>query len=443
MHVSSIVCLDDLVREDTWPASEFVLDLVRLPIFHASGLRVGKTPHRPDGHGLKPGFCLTQFRALCQTDGQMPTWHALHHTVPAAAADYLLRHLPDDALVLGHEMAPWLIQLLDNADLAWIDLRVSPLRFGSDLIMGLRTNRAEIHAAVAPLALGTTELVAEASQMAARTRLRRRGEAQLRLPADPVVYVGQPECEPSLVDTDGRIVRASDHADTLYRLARTGPMLYLADPRAGDFARIEREMLERVTGHRVQLCEMDAYELLACDDEITLVGLSSAVLQEAQWFARKAYALHGSFAVPSFEPMPTPDGYLQIASHVLLGEALWSAALLQPPRGALISAPPRANLLRELRNDWAGYAEATLRGSTLVREAFVQAGGLRQADALRRTENELAHTRDELRQLRTELDQLRRVLDETARIAANAAALARPAPPPRAKHGATARNAAA
>lgn len=443
MHVSSIVCLDDLVREDTWPASEFVLDLVRLPIFHASGLRVGKTPHRPEGHGLRSGFSLGEFRSLCQTDGQMPTWHALHHAVPTAAADYLLRHLPDDCLVLGHEMAPWLIHLLEAADIAWIDLRISPLRFGSDLIMGLRTNRAEIHAAIAPLAMGTAGLLADAAQMAARTRLRRRGEAQLRLPADPMVYVGQPECETSLVGTDGRIVRASDHADTLTRLAHTGPLLYLPDPRAGDFARIEREMLERLTGQRVPLCEMDAYELLACDDELTLVGLSSTVLQEAQWFARRAYALHGSFAVPSFEPMPTPDGYLQIASHVLLGEALWSAALQQPLRAEPITLAPRANLLRDLRNDWAGYAEATLRGSSLVREAYVQAGGLRQADALRRTENELAHTKDEVRQLRAELDQLRRVLDETARIAANAAALARPAPSPRARHAATARKAAA
>ncbi|MEK8048930.1 hypothetical protein AACH10_01615 [Ideonella sp. DXS22W] len=443
MNVSTIVSLDDLVREDTWPASEFVLDLVRLPIFHASGLRVSKTPHRADGHGLKPGFSIQQFRALCMVDGQMPTWQALHHAVPAAAADYLLQHLPADALVLGHEMAPWLIAQLDSADVAWVDLRMSPLRFGSDLVMGLRTNRAEIHAAVAPLAMGTAELVAEASQMAARARLRRRGESQLRLPADPVIFVGQPECEASLVQADGRIVRASDHAETLQRLARTGPMLYLADPRAGDFARIERETLERLIGQRVPLCEMDAYELLACDDEITLVGLSSGVLLEAQWFARKAYALHGTSATPSFEPMPTPDGYLQIASHTLLGEALWSAALQQPLREEPIVVAPRANLLRELRNDWAGYAEATLRGSALVREAFAQAGGLRQADALRRAENELAHTKDEVRQLRAELDQLRRVLDETARIAANAAALARPMPPVRGKPATTARKAAA
>lgn len=443
MNISSIVCLDDLVREDTWPASEFVLDLVRLPIFHASGLRVGKTPHRPEGHGLKPGFSLAQFRALCRIDGVQPSWHALHHGVPQAAGDYLLQHLPADALVLGHDMAPWLIQLLDGADIAWIDLRQSPLRFGSDLIMGLRTNRAEIHAAVAPLALGTDELVAEAAQMAARTRLRRRSEAQLRLPADPIVYVGQPECEATLVNRDGHIVRASDHAQTLYRLASTGPLMYLPDPRAGDFARIEREMLERLTGQRVPVCELDAYELLACDDEITLVGLSSGLLQEAQWFARTAYALYGSFGTPSFEPMPTPDGYLQIASHVLLGEALWSAALQQPARSEPLTVAPRANLLRELRNDWTGYAEAALRGSSLVREGYAQAGGLRQAEALRRAENELASTRDELRQLRGELDQLRRVLDETARIAANAAALTRPEPSLRVKPATAARKALA
>ena len=63
--------------------------------------------------------------------------------------------------------------------------------------------------------------------------------------------------------------------DFTQRLARTGPLMYLPDPRAGDFARIERETIERLVGQRLPLCEMDAYELLACDDELTLVGLSS------------------------------------------------------------------------------------------------------------------------------------------------------------------------
>jgi hypothetical protein len=219
--------------------------------------------------------------------------------------------------------------------------------------------------------------------------------------------------------------------------------MYLADPRAGDYARIEREMLERLTGQRIPVCEQSCYELLSCDDEITLVGLSAGALQEAQWFARRAYALHGSFAAPSFEPIPTPDGYLQIASHVLLSERLWSAALQEPARAEPLTVAPRPNLLRELRNDWAGYAEATLRGSALVREGFAQAGGLRQAEALRRTENELASTRDELRQMRDEIDQLRRTLDETAQLMARTAMSTRDEPPLRGKPATATRKAMA
>ncbi|MBP6901282.1 MAG: hypothetical protein KBC73_14400 [Burkholderiaceae bacterium] len=418
MQVSTLVCLDDLVREDTWPASEFMFDLVRLPIFHATGLGMAKTPHRAEASGLRAGFSLAQFRALCH-DGRPPApWHTLHHAVPDAAAAYLMDHLPDGALVLGHDLPPWLLARLDAAAQPWIDLRLSPLRFASDLVVGLRSNVPAILAAVQPLALSVDMLVADASRLAARLRLAQRRQGQLRLPADPVVYVGQTENDASLVDVDGRLVRATDHAETLYRLSRTGPMLYLPDPRAGDFARIERDAIARVTGQRVALCELDGYSLLACDDELMLVGLSAGLLQEAAWFGRKAYALHGTPGAPGFDAEPTSGGWLQIAPHRLMDEGFWATALGTTPRANALPVAPQPDLLRSLLNDWSGLAEATARGHQWLRQGLADAGLQRQGDALRRAEAELTTTRDEVRQLREQMAQLEALVREAARLAA-------------------------
>lgn len=406
MPYSTLVCLDDLTRLDTWPTSEMVFDLVRLPIFQATGLNIGRGVHRGQASNLSAGFSLAAFRALCQTDGEFRTWQQLQHSVPAAAAEYLMAHLPADALVLGHAMPPWLLTLLTQADIAYIDLRQSPLRFGQDLIMGLRTNRPALHAAASSLALSAEQLLAESNLMAARLRLQRRTEGRLRLPNNPCVFVGQTEDDAALVGADGHPMRASDYGHILAQLATTGPMLYLPHPHAGDFARIERAAIERAVGREVPLCELDTYDLLACDDELTLIGLSAGALQEAAWFGRQAYALCPLPATPAFGTDSAGQGWLQMAPSRLMDPTLW-ALLLDAPVPAQAHPPvAQPNLLRELMNDWWGHAEATQRGHGAMRTAFALAGGQRQADALRRCENELASTREQLDRVRAEVARL-------------------------------------
>lgn len=424
MHISSFVCLDDLVRADTWPSSEFIFDLVRLPIYHATGVALPKTPHRSGNGGAIDGlagdFSLAQFRSLCQPQSQSVslTWHALQHRIPSVAAAYLLSHLPESALVLGHAMPPWLINLLDGAGRQWIDLRVSPLRFGSDLIVGLRTNVAEIHAAVHPQSLSVDALVADASRLAARLRLVLRRQGQLRLPGNPVVFAGGVDNDPALVAPDGRLIRASDHADTLYKLARTGPMLYLPDPDAGDFARIERDSIERVIGQRVALCELDRYSLLACDDELMLIGLASPALQEGVWFGRKSYALVDPPAEPCFAAELPASGWLQVAPHKLIDERFWATAFGTQVRANALPVAAQPDLLRGLLNDWSGIAEATAPGHQWLRRGVAEAGLQRQGEALRRAEVELVTLRGEVRQLHEQIEALEaRLLDSTRQVA--------------------------
>ncbi len=420
MACSTIVCLDDLLRADDWPSGAFVFDLVRLPIQKAGGADIGRSPRRiaPGRRGgLLAGFSVEQFHALCVRDApdQPPTlWHALHHRIPDAAASYLLRYLPSGALVLGHHLPPWLTALLGAGGFGWVDLRWSPLRFGSDLIMGLATNRPQLHAAAHSHAMSTDEVAAEARLMAARMRLRSRRQAGPGLPGNPCVFVGQNEDDSALIRADSSVARCTDHRETLHRLARTGPMLYLPHPLAGDFARIEHAAIERCTGQRIGVCPLDGYELLAGDDALTLVGLNAGLLQEAAWFGRSAYTLCPPRSRPVFDATHQPGGCLQIASHVLLSEPLWASLLGSAAREAPLRMPARANQLRELANDWWGYADATQRDSGHLRAGFALAGGQRQGDALRRCERELHGNRDALAAIRREIDQLRVQLDDAA-----------------------------
>lgn len=415
MRYSTIVCLDDLVRDAFWPAKEFIYDLIRVPLFQASGLNIHKSPRREQRNNLKPGFSAEKFLSLVGPRGDATPWESVYHRLPQPAADYLARHLPENALVISYEMTPALRGLLDARQVDWIDLRLSPLRFASDLYVGLRTSSPEIYAAAFAHSVSATEVMAEASLLAARLRYRRRYEPVKGAFDNVCVYLGQTENDASLLNDQGRFVRAADHADTLKKLAAIGGLQYKAHPMGGEFATAERLALERMVDARVPLCELPTYELLACEDDISFAGISSGALQEAAWFGRPTYAMLQPLCVPRFEADFSAEGYLQIASHVFMSEPLWAAALGTTGRNAQpLVLPPRANHLRELHNTWWGYASVTLARSEYNREAFAQAGGRRQGDTLRRLEGELTQSREEVQALKGELAQIKAMLQAGA-----------------------------
>jgi hypothetical protein len=127
---------------------------------------------------------------------------------------------------------------------------------------------------------------------------------------------------------------------------------------------------------------------------------------------------------PTFDEQHSPDGYLQMASHVFLSEPMWSAALNPgAPRARPLCHPPRANHLRELHNAWWGYASHTVRHSAFYRELFAMHGGQRETvaggEAALRA---LAQACREIEGLRSEVNGLKSSLRAlTHQVAAQAA----------------------
>jgi hypothetical protein len=253
-------------------------------------------------------------------------------------------------------------------------MRLSPLRFASDLILAFATNRPELYARLQAHALRADEVLADAALMVAQVRHRQRyADADaLEAAAEPEwVYIGQTESDASLIGPDGTLVRIADHAQRLRALVGNASVQYRAHPSAGDFAQRETAELERILGRTVAPCETETYDLLAGDGPVRLVGLSSGALQEAAWFGKESVSLAPPICTPGFTEPWSPDIYLQIASHRFISEPLW-AALLNPeaPRATPVCFPPRANHLRELHNAWWGYASQTIRHSDFYNQLF-------------------------------------------------------------------------
>lgn len=416
MGFARAACLDDLTRDAFWPAKEFIYDLIRAPLWHAAEVDIAKSPRNGQRHHLAPGFRLDDFLALCGLPAAY--WPQLYHRLPAAAEALLQAALPDDTLFIGYEMTPALTGLLDRAGRTWLDIRLGPLRFGSDLNLGLATNDPVLHRRLLPHTLDAATLMSEACLLSAQVRYRRRYDpAQPRLD-DALVWIGQTGEDASLLDDSGRFVRAMQFADTLRELASGRRLLYRGHPLAGDFAREELAQLRAICGAEVAECPIDTYELLAMDDDVAFVGLSSGVLQEAEWFGKQAVALHPPLCRPSFDATHDPAQHLLVASHVFMSEPIWAAVLDVPARERAVVLPPRPNHLRELVNTWWGYATLQLRHSSFHRELMALHGGGAASPRPSADAGELAIAHQRIDGLRQEVDGLKEALRVVLRQAA-------------------------
>lgn len=297
--LATIICLPDLLRgSKAFPHGFF--DLMREPIRQASGLDIGHAPDSGLPCNLLPGFSVEEFQRRAEHDTSQSSWEACFHAIPQAASDYLRRHIPPDALILSFEMPPWLATLCIMHDIAFIDIRPSPLRFGRDLYIALRTNVASYHERIAAQQVLAEELYLEANELAASVRMHQQrledaGRYHFNLDGC-LVYIGQAPYDASLLSADKPTpLNCLDFADTLSRLAQGRRILHKPHPFAQDFAATERGWLQQILGTAVNTCMQNAYQILSCHHNVALVGISSGMLQEAHWFGKTAHTLHQPF----------------------------------------------------------------------------------------------------------------------------------------------------
>jgi hypothetical protein len=410
MSHTTVVCLDDLTRLKFWPAKEFMYDLIRLPAWYAAQADIACSPRNGQRSNLLPGFDHRQFLALCGQGVDDPDWALLYHAVPEAAAAYLARHIPPGALVISYEMTPWLRAVIDRAGNDWLDLRLSPLRFASDLYLAVRTNRPALYAALKRHAQSAQAIHYEAMLLTAQIRHRRRyAEDNLALDGT-VVYIGQTEADAAIVNPRGRFARIADFKPQLLQAVGQAEVLYRAHPDGGAFADQEQQAIERFLGHPIKRCDVETYDLLAGDAAVKLVGLSSGALQEAEWFGREAVSLMAPVCPPTFEDAFDPTGYLHIASHDFVSEPLWAEVLADGQvRAGAVRVAQRPNMLRELHNAWWGYSSAQIRHAHFYRQVMdIHGGAMREQQAqttqqLEQAQREIVQLRDQLRQVQAAL----------------------------------------
>ncbi|MFN4120655.1 hypothetical protein [Acidovorax sp.] len=391
-----IVCLPDLLR-GTRAFPEACFDLAREPILQGCGVDIGYSPEvrTRKSAWTDGGFDPDEFRRLAGMDSESAEarkalWAALYHAVPSRAADYLFAFISEDTLLLTCEIPPWLRDACRDRGIHYVDLRLSPLRFGRDFYVCVRSSDADIGRRVAEFAVATEEIRMEAAMLAANVRMHQRelqdyGRYHFDDLNGALLFVGQTPLDASLLGPEGRSLRCSDFADRLRLLCQGRRFLYKGHPLATEFAEEERAQLERITGQAAAPCPLNAYQILSTHDDVELVGISSGMLQEAPWFGKTAHVLFRPFVpvdVPGNPEAPGApadcEGYQQVHFQTFLAPAFWCQSItpgrpLPRPVAALTPVPHHHG--REIFNQYWDYAKVMIWQRNLWMEGFERSGG--------------------------------------------------------------------
>lgn len=412
MRYENISCVDDITRDSYWQAKDFMYDVIRLPIFLSSGIDICRSPRGGNKSNLKEGFDVRRFKLLCAGPDGVLDWAQHYWRIPDAAANYLADHLFAKSLIIGYEMPAWLREVVEGAGCTWLDLRMSPLRFASDLYLAIATNDADLYARIHPHAATMDDIFAQAYLMAAQVRLRQRHSIAKQPSVEgPWVYMGQTVADASLIKPGGGFVRVAEYADTLRELVFGDDLYYKPHPEGGEFPKVERELIEAIIGRPVKICGLDTYEMLAGEIPLRFVGLSSGALQEALWFGKTSVALSQPICQPGFDLQHNPNNYLQIPSHEFLSEPLWASAINPDGRrDRPVRFPERANHLRELHNTWWGYATHVFKNNAFYNQLFHSQGMRNFAGGSASQDGSSAALRQQVTSLEVEVNELKEAL---------------------------------
>ncbi|WP_455886677.1 hypothetical protein [Pseudomonas rustica] len=406
MRFDKILCIADPLR-NTRAFPEGFFDLLHEPIAQGADFDIKHLAGGQHPHALLPGFCLEHFRQLSAGDAGdwKERWGATYFKLPDQALEYFLAHLPPGSLLLCFEMPAWLSEACTAREIPYLDIRVSPLRFARDLYIAMRTNVETLYRRISAAAVSCEELRLEAGALAANVRMHRRrfeefGQTGPSL-GRSLVFVGQAPYDASLLTPSGTPLRCQQLIDDLLERVDGRRLLHKPHPFSMEFGATERQMLESVSGLQVEICNMNAYQLLTSDDDVQLIGLSSGLLQEASWFGKTAHTLYRPYV-----PLASPD-ILDLELFQQVHFAAWCSPgfwhrLLSPHRAApaLDKLPTLPhNYGRETLDQWWDYSKVLTWQRALPHESFLRSGG--------------QQLRNDLTQLQATVNQLSQAINES------------------------------
>ena len=278
-------------------------------------------------------------------------WASVHDRLPSP--ERILEQL-GRRFCIGYEMPPWLVHLLDEQGLPYIDLRLHPIRFLDDLLFAVRASTPDTQAAILSMAVQESEVFATAGLREAMCRF----ISEARVPDNTLLVAGQRRFDSTQI-VGGTFFDAVPQAAAIHAICARYPAVVLK-PHPQDRHHSLLEVAAAAPTRVVGVIDDNVYRMLSLPQISAVLTVNSGLAHEAPYFGKQVHAL---------APLPlrlgwrgaAPDGAVHASlDDVMLTPDFWRAVLAPHTRVSAADGMrlrPKPNRLRIALDSFWNYQE--------------------------------------------------------------------------------------
>jgi hypothetical protein len=245
-------------------------------------------------------------------------WAAVHDRLPKPERiiDHLRRRL-----CVGYELPPWLIRVLDEHAIPYIDLRLHPVRFLDDLLFAVRASAPETQAALLSMAVDESEVFATAGLREAMCRF----ISEARVPDSTLLVAGQRRFDSTQI-IGGTFFDAFPRAEEIHAIcARYNSVVLKPHPldRHHSLLEVAAAAPTRVIG----VIEDNVYRMLSLPQISAVLTVNSGLAHEAPYFGKHVHALAPLSIRPAWRGAHTDSGCHASLDDIVLTPDFWRIVL--------------------------------------------------------------------------------------------------------------------
>jgi hypothetical protein len=255
---------------------------------------------------------------------------------------------------IGYEMPPWLVDLLDQHAVPYIDLRLHPVRFLDDLLFAVRASASDTQTALLSMAVQESEVFATASLREAMCRF----ISESRVPDNTLLVVGQRRFDSTQI-ADGTFFDAVPRASEIHAICARYPAVVLK-PHPLDRHHSLLEVAATAPARVIGVINDNVYRMMALPQISAVLTVNSGLMHEAPYFGKHVHALAPSPIRLAWRGgVPAPGSHASM-DDVVLTPDFWRTVLA--PHAPVSAADgmrlrPKPNRLRIALDSFWNYQE--------------------------------------------------------------------------------------
>jgi hypothetical protein len=251
-------------------------------------------------------------------------------------------------------MPPWLVHLLDDHAVPYIDLRLHPVRFLDDLLFAARASTSETHAALMSMAVLESEVFTTAGLREAMCRF----ISEARVPDNTLLVAGQRRFDSTQI-VGGTFFDAFPRATEIHSICARYPAVILK-PHPQDRHHSLLEVAAAAPTRVIGVIEDNVYRMLSLPQISAVLTVNSGLAQEAPYFGKRVHALAPLPIRLAWRGTPPDAGSHASLDDIVLTPDFWRTILAPHTRTTAADGMrlrPKPNRLRIALDSFWNYQE--------------------------------------------------------------------------------------